>query len=263
MGATTDLDDAAIRAAATLIQRSRHVAALVGAGLSAESGVPTFRGDGGLWTRFGEPTFDGWELFNSDPGAWWDDALAAQHRDSEFARALDSARPNAGHVAMAEMEQMGRLAHTITQNIDDLQHRAGCRKLTEIHGNRYLVRCMNCGGRDRLSTISLDRLPPLCPECGGTLKTDTVMFGEPIPEDALRECYRQAALADLFLVVGTSAVVYPAAEFPVMAKRRGAALIEINPEETDLTPLADIVVRAAAGAALAAIVDELRAETMA
>jgi NAD-dependent deacetylase len=121
---------------------------------------------------------------------------------------------------------------------------------------------MNCGVRDRLSTISLDRHPPLCPECGGILKNDTVMFGEPIPDDALRECYRQASLADVFLAVGTSAVVYPAADFPIMAKRQGAALIEINPEETALTPLADIVVRAPAGASLAAIVEALREPSM-
>ena len=118
---------------------------------------------------------------------------------------------------------------------------------------------MTCGGRDRLSTISLKRIPPLCHECGGYLKNDTVMFGEPIPEDALRECYRQAAIADLFLVIGTSAVVYPAADFPIMAKRHGARLIEINPDETALTDIADVVVRARAGEALPAIVEQLHA----
>lgn len=252
----------AVRRAAAAIKRSKHAAALAGAGLSAESGIPTFRGDDGLWTKFGEPTFDGWHLFNADPKAWWEASLANEAQFSEFARALDAAQPNAGHRAMAELEQMGMLAHVITQNIDDLHRRAGTRRLTEIHGNRYLVRCMTCGARDRLSTISLDRLPPLCPECGGYLKNDTVMFGEPIPEDALRECYVQAARADLFLVVGTSAVVYPAADFPIMAKQHGALLIEINPDETPLTPIADIVVRAPAGTALPAIVEHIRATQM-
>ena len=158
---------------------------------------------------------------------------------------------------MADLEAMGRLAHVITQNIDNLHQRAGSRSLTEIHGNRAKVRCMNCGNRTLLANTGFDRLPPLCLECGGILKNDTVMFGEPIPDDALRECYKQSAMADVFLVVGTSAVVYPAADFPVMAKRRGAPLIEINPDETALSEIADVVVRASAGVALPAIVELL------
>jgi NAD-dependent deacetylase len=114
---------------------------------------------------------------------------------------------------------------------------------------------MNCGARDRLETVSMDRLPPTCPECGGILKNDTVMFGEPIPDDALRMCYRQAAAADLFLVVGTSAVVYPAASFPIMARERGVPLIEINPEPTELSHIADVVIRAPAGTALPELFD--------
>ena len=243
--------------AADAIRRSSHVVALTGAGLSAESGIPTYRGNGGLWTKFGEPTIDGWELFCGDPAAWWNEAIQHKSEGSEFSRAIDAARPNPGHIAMADLEAGGHLAHVITQNIDNLHQEAGARAVTEIHGNRARVRCMNCGARDRLETISLHRLPPLCPECGGVLKNDTVMFGEPIPEDALRECYMQAALADLFMVVGTSAVVYPAADFPVMAKRRGAPLIEVNPEETALSPIADIIIRAPAGEALPRLVQLL------
>ncbi len=249
--------DASTRAAAALMKRSRHTVALSGAGLSAESGIPTYRGANGLWTKFGEPTIDGWEMFCTDPGQWWEVAL--EHREgTEFGRAIDNAEPNHGHMAMAELESMGRLAHVITQNIDNLHQRAGSRSLTEIHGNRAKTRCMNCGNRTLLADTDLDRLPPLCLICGGILKNDTVMFGEPIPDDALRECYKQSALADLFLVIGTSAVVYPAADFPVMAKRRGAPLVEINPDETALSELADVVVRAPAGVALPAIVELLR-----
>ncbi|MCC7365964.1 MAG: NAD-dependent deacylase [Dehalococcoidia bacterium] len=246
--------------AARLLRRSTHAIALVGAGLSAESGIPTYRGTGGLWTKFGEPTIDGWDLFLTDPALWWREALDGRHAESAFAKAIDSASPNPGHHALAELEHMGRLAHIITQNIDDLHRKAGSRHITEIHGNRFLVRCTNCGGRDRLSTISLDRIPPLCPECGGILKNDTVMFGEPIPQDALHECYRQTSMTDLFLSIGTSAVVYPAADFPVMAKRRGAPLIEINPEETPLSEIADVVIRASAGQALPAVVELLHQE---
>lgn len=255
----SDALEAALDATAEVLARSRHAVALVGAGLSAESGIPTYRGSGGVWTKFGEPTIDGWDLFQRNPGAWWEAALASESKTTAFARALEVAEPNAGHVAMAMLEQIGRLAHVITQNIDDLHRKAGTTQLTEIHGNRSLVRCMNCGERSPMRRLKIRQLPPLCEACGGVLKNDTVMFGEPIPDGALRECYRQAVLADAFLVIGTSAVVYPAAEFPVMARRRGAPLIEINPEETALTALADVVVRAPAGVALPALVERLGA----
>ncbi len=249
--------EAALHDAAELIRRSRHAVALVGAGLSAESGIPTYRGPDGVYARFGEPTFDGWDLFREDPRAWWEAALEQRSRGSAFSAAIDRATPNAGHYALAELEQMGRLAHIITQNIDNLHRAAGSRRITEIHGNRFKVRCMECGARERLEKVPMDRLPPLCPACGGIYKNDTVMFGEPIPQDSLDECYRQALRTDLFLTIGTSAVVYPAADFPVMAKRRGAPLIEINPEPTALTEVADVVIRAPAGTALPAIVELL------
>lgn len=248
----------AIAEAAALLREASHAVALTGAGLSAESGIPTYRGTGGVWTRFGEPTIDGWDLFCADPATWWREALDHSRTGSEFSEAIEQAEPNAGHLAMAELERMGRLAHVITQNIDNLHEDAGSRGVTEIHGNRRRVRCMTCGTRDRLELISLEHLPPTCPECGGVLKNDTVMFGEPIPDDALRMCYRQAAAADLFLVIGTSAVVYPAASFPILARERGAPLIEINPEPTELSHIASVVVRAPAGLALPAIVDLLR-----
>lgn len=255
------LDDPAVaaglRQAAALFRRSQHAVALVGAGLSAESGIPTYRGSGGVYDRFGEPTIDGWELFTEDPAAWWEAAIAHETAGSPFSAAIDAAAPNPGHYAMADLEHMGRLAHTITQNIDNLHFVAGSRRVTEIHGNRYRVRCIECGARERLETVRLDRLPPTCPSCGGIYKNDVVMFGEPIPRDAIEACYRETLTADLFMTVGTSAVVYPAADFPVLAKRRGAPLIEVNPEETPLSEIADVVIRAPAGVALPALVDLL------
>lgn len=253
---TPEETDRAIRRAAALLRRSSHAVVLSGAGISAESGIPIYRGANGIWTRQGEPTIDGWELFNTDPERWW--RTCVEHGDSELSRAIAGAHPNSAHTGLAELEQLGLLQHVITQNIDNLHQRAGTRRITEVHGNRLKVRCMNCGGRDRLETISLQRMPPLCPECGGILKTDVVMFGEPIPDDVLHECYRVVARTDLFLVIGTSAVVYPAAEFPVMAKRRGAPIIEINPFETNLSEVADVIIRAKAGEAVPLIVDILR-----
>jgi NAD-dependent deacetylase len=249
--------ESALRQAAALFRRSQYAVALAGAGLSAESGIPTYRGSGGVYERFGEPTIDGWELFVADPAEWWRQAIAHETSGSPFSQAIDRAAPNPGHYAMADLEHMGRLAHVITQNIDNLHAMAGSRRVTEIHGNRYKVRCIECGARERLETVSLDRLPPSCPVCGGLYKNDVVMFGEPIPRDALEECYRQTLAADLFLTIGTSAVVYPAADFPVLAKRRGAPLIEINPETTALSEIADVIIRAPAGVALPALVDLL------
>lgn len=253
----TDLVEPLAVAAALLLQSS-YTVALTGAGLSAESGIPTYRGTGGVWTKFSDPSIDGWDLFVSDPVAWWEAALHPGAAMTEFAQAIEAAEPNAGHISMAKLEEMGHVRHIITQNIDNLHRRAGTASLTEIHGNRFLARCMNCGHRLPLSRLRFEPLPPVCDICGGVYKNDTVMFGEPIPEDALHECYRQTAAADCFIVAGTSAVVYPAAEFPMMAKRRGAALIEINPEETALSEYADVIIRATAGQAFPALVEIIR-----
>ena len=127
-----DLDDV-IQAAADLLRAASHAVALSGAGISAESGIPTFRGAGGLWTRFGEPTFDGWDQFNEDPAAWWRSVIAHRDQSSEFNDALDRAKPNAAHHALADLERMGRLAHVITQNVDNLHRQAGSRRLM-YHG---------------------------------------------------------------------------------------------------------------------------------
>ena len=250
-----------IEAAAALLASARHAVALTGAGMSKESGIPTFRGEGGLWTRNGEPPPNQFEAFAADPALWWrrriDDGIGA------FGAAIDAALPNAGHVALAHLEAMGVLAHLITQNIDDLHGRAGQRSITEIHGNRYWMRCLRCGARTPSGEFAVDptHLPPRCgvAGCGGIVKTDTVMFGEMIPPAALARCEQETALADCFLTVGTSAVVYPAAGYPLEAVRRGVPLVEVNPEPTPLTRFAAVAVRAPSGEALPAIVEVVRA----
>ncbi len=249
----------AVEQAAAVIAASDHVVALVGAGLSAESGIPTFRGPEGLWTKHGEPDLRDYERFAADPKTWWEMRIERQAQFSEFVDALNAAAPNAGHIALREMEDGGWLKHIITQNIDNLHQLAGSRNITEIHGNRTKLRCIQCGRRWSLDEFPIDELPPHCPEpCGGIVKGDTVMFGEPIPRDALDECFEQSRLCDCMLLVGTSAVVYPAAQFPIDVKRAGGALIEVNPNETPLTELSDVVVRGNAGESLPAIVQRLR-----
>ena len=266
-----------IQQAAALIRRARYLVALSGAGLSAGSGIPTYRGVGGLWTRHGTPPLLSYQEFARDPAAWWQKRLAAEvdpsHPVYQMKRAVDAAVPNAGHLALAELERRGILRCVITQNVDNLHGEAGSRSLLEIHGNRNRLRCLGCGLR--FPRDAFDRLlaprdetaashhpepaashpepvegPPLCGECGGVLKLDTVMFGEPIPPDVLDSCREAAERCDCMLLVGTSGTVNPAARLPLLAKERGASLIEVNPESTSLTPWCDIVLSGPADAIL-------------
>ncbi len=245
--------------AAQIVAESAYLIALVGAGLSKESGIPTFRGGDGLWDKHGEPPMDGYQRFLADPAGWWAQRLAEQEKISDFTKAIEEARPNAGHIALAELERSGLLKHIITQNIDNLHQEAGSLAITEIHGNRTKQRCIGCGRRWRREEFVSDVVPPRCPDCDGLVKNDTVMFGEPIPQDALESCYREAQRADAVLLVGTSAVVYPAAEFPAIAYRRGARLIEVNPQETPLTTICSAVLRAPSGEALPQLLERAQA----
>jgi NAD-dependent deacetylase len=249
--------DAGLNDAARIIAFSNYVVALVGAGISVESGIPPFRGPGGIWTKLGEPVANGYQRFMNDPTAWWQERLSDRDELAEFMKALDGAKPNPAHHAMAQMEQAGFLHHIITQNIDNLHQEAGSQAITEIHGNRLKLRCIECDLRYPLKGFPLDEVPPRCPSCNGIVKTDTVMFGEPIPMDALQSCRYQTQVCDCMLLIGTSAVVYPAAEFPLIAARAGASLIEINPMETPLSDICRVVLRAPAGEALPALVGRL------
>ena len=259
---TTDIEGPSLAQAAALIAGARHAVVLAGAGMSKESGIPTFRGDGGLWTVRGEPPLNQYETFSMDPRRWWERRLEQERNADEFAAAIEAAEPNAGHIALAQLEEMGAVAHVISQNIDNLHRRAGQRALTEIHGNRMWMRCVSCETRWPRAEFPVDpeALPPRCalPGCGGIVKGDTVMFGEPIPPSALQRCALETAQADLFLSVGTSAVVYPAAQYPISAAQRGVPLIEINPEPTPLTPLAAVALRGASGEILPALVEAVR-----
>ena len=252
--------------AARIVAESSYLIALVGAGLSKESGIPTFRGGDGLWDKHGEPPMDGYQRFLADPAAWWAERLAEQEKMSEFSKAIEEAQPNPGHLALADMEREGILKHIITQNIDNLHQLAGSAAITEIHGNRTKQRCIECSRRwprEEFPSTSLraglsGEVPPRCPDCGGLVKNDTVMFGEPIPQDALESCYREAQQADAVLLIGTSAVVYPAAEFPAIVYRRGGRLIEVNPQETPLSDACAAVLRAPSGEALPELLERAR-----
>ena len=251
-----------ISRAAALVAGARCVVALTGAGLSVESGIPPFRGPGGLWTKHGEPPLDGYQRFLRDPRRAWQERLSPSEGWAvALHETLARARPNAGHLAFARLEKLGRCDALITQNVDDLHRQAGSRNLLEIHGNHRLLRCIGCMRRFAEGELAIDpqELPPRCPDCGEIVKGDTVHFGEPIPPDVLRGCFEAVERADCMLVAGTSATVFPAAEFPFEVLRRGGCVIEINPYESELTPMATLSLRGPAGAVLAQLAAEVAA----
>ncbi|MGH7894562.1 MAG: Sir2 family NAD-dependent protein deacetylase, partial [Candidatus Binatia bacterium] len=222
--------------AAACLARARYAIALTGAGLSVESGIPPFRGPGGLWTRYGEPPMNGYQRVLADPRKAWEDRLNPQGPMRELWEALARAEPNPGHRALVQLEAMNVLRATITQNVDNLHRLAGSHRLLEIHGNATLIRCVDCVARFERDEIDYALLPPRCPRCDGLLKSDTVSFGEPIPSDVLARCFEVTDACDCMLVAGTSATVYPAAQFPLDVRQRGGDLIEINLYESELTP---------------------------
>ena len=236
-----------------------YVVAMTGAGMSVESGIPPFRGADGLWTKYGTPPMDGFAQFREDPTGWWNrrtnekiDAHILELRD-----ALTKARPHAGHFALAGMEQSGALKSVITQNIDGLDEKAGLENLVEIHGNRQKLRCLECGRRESLGDIVPLFAPDPCEACGGLVKFDTVMFGEPIPGDVMAAARAEIDRADCVLAIGTSATVRPASGLLWIAEAAGANIIEINPSETKITPLCKVSLRTTAGRALPALLNEL------
>lgn len=260
---TPAIDDQIDRAAIA-VTAARHVVALTGAGLSVESGIPPFRGPGGLWTKYGEPPMDGYRRFIEDPAKAWRERLSPT---AEWAVALRDtlaeAKPNVGHRSLAELERIERCGCVITQNVDDLHTQAGSRNLLEIHGNHRLLRCLECMQRFEPEEILIDpeNLPPHCPVCDGVVKGDTVQFGEPIPPDVLRRCYEEVERADCMLVIGTSATVYPAADLPLEVLRNGHTVIEVNPTDTEFTSLATLSLRGPAGAILERLLQRVAAAT--
>ena len=248
--------------AAGLLEKSTYTVALAGAGLSVESGIPPYRGPGGLWTKYGQPPLLSYQEFTEDPKAWWESRLTGELEPGnpvyEMKLAVDRASPNKGHLVLAEMERRGLLQCTVTQNVDDLHGAAGSVRLLEIHGNRTRVRCAGCARRWPRDGFPFDELPPKCQECGGVIKLDTVMFGEPIPSGVLQACADEAGRCDCMLLVGTSGTVNPAAQLPLMAKERGAVLIEVNPGPTALTPWCDLALAGPSGEILPMLLEELQ-----
>ena len=195
----------AIQRAARDIFTARYGIALTGAGISTESGIPDFRGPSGVWTLNPEAerrAYRSYDEFIDNPLGWWTSALTGPGHNFSLGD-IGQAKPNAGHLALAELEKLGVLKSTITQNIDALHEKAGTRNLLEFHGSAAKLRCLSCGARFRREAIDLERmliehtLPPACPTCGGLLKTDTVFFGESIPDDVATRSFQEAQKCDL------------------------------------------------------------------
>ena len=244
-----------IRDAAEIIKKSNYVTCLTGAGISVESGIRPFRGPGGLWTEKGEPPMDGYRRFLSDPEAYWRRRLEAK---SEFGITIQNSEPNHGHIALAQLEAMNILKYLITQNIDNLHIAAGSKNVLEIHGNGRYLRCVDCSAKWQSDEFKVETIPPRCPNCGGVVKNDTVMFGEPIPGKVLNRCFEEVQRSDCMIVAGTSATVTPAANLPLIVRRNGGALIEVNIRESEISYNCDVNIFAPSGEALPRIVEELK-----
>jgi len=222
------------------------VAILTGAGISAESGVPTFRGAGGLWKNYKPEELATPEAFAKDPRLVWE---WYNWRRELIAKAL----PNPGHRALVELEKRKPRFTLITQNVDGLHDRAGSGKILRLHGDIWRMKCTACGSNWPDRRVPLPKIPPHC-ACGGLARPGVVWFGEPLPDGMMKEAEHAASSAQVFLVIGTSAVVVPAASLVPYAKKAGAKVVEINTEETAATAIVDCALRGPAGELLPQLV---------
>jgi len=270
------MEDSIERAAKDLAE-SKYAIALTGAGMSTESGIADFRGPKGIWTTNKEAeakAYQRYELFLNNPKAYWEEILGLRGTYGKFHGQIRQAQPNPGHYALAELEALGILKCVITQNIDGLHKKAGSKKVLEYHGSVNALRCISCGSRFAWGEVSLDELPPHC-KCGAVLKDDVVHFKEPIPSDVVEESEKEALGCDLMLICGTSAVVYPFANLPRMARyhksrlvpgldvmghKANVKIIEINADPTPLTDegISDYLIQGKTGEILPRIAEEVK-----
>lgn len=244
--------DKIIKELQDLVANSKKLVAFTGAGISADSGISTFRGAGGLWSKYDPDIYANVNIFMQDSTYYWN-----FFRDERYP-VIKKAKPNAAHYALVELEKQEKLYGVITQNIDGLHQLAGQSYVIELHGNTRKIRCLNCEKIYAWNEVynQLEKeLPPRCNFCGGRLKPATILFGEPLPQRALDEAVIAAKKCDVFLVLGSSLVVYPAAQLPVIAKENNAKLAIINIDSTPLDNIADIVIQDSASRVLSKIKD--------
>jgi len=234
------------------IGKAHRVVAFTGAGISAESGVPTFRGNEGIWAKFKPEELANMDAFLRNPEMVWEWYAARK-------KVIAEVKPNPGHYALAEMEKIVPVVTVVTQNIDNLHRRAGSTNIFELHGNIERNFCMKCGKPYNNEFVMTAGRLPRC-MCGGLIRPDVVWFGEMLPEDEWNGAEKACRAADVLLSIGTSGVVYPAAYLPLEAKRNGAFIVEINPEPTPLTEYADEFLQGNSGVILPQLLERLKAQ---
>lgn len=241
---------------AGLIRAARRTVVFTGAGMSTESGIPDFRSPGGIWTKMMPVEF---QDYVRDPDA----RRVSWQRRFEMEETWNKVQPNDGHRAVAELVAQGRISHVITQNIDALHQAAGVpdAEVIELHGNTRYAKCLDCGLRVEIPEIrahfDVHGDAPDCAACGGIVKTATISFGQPMPQDEMLRAEAATLACELMLVMGSSLGVYPAAGFPLMAKRNGAGLVILNRDETPQDRYADLVINDEIGPTIRAVVDRL------
>ncbi|MEN8249503.1 MAG: NAD-dependent deacylase [Bacteroidota bacterium] len=239
-----------IKLAAELIRESNRTVAFTGAGISVESGIPPFRGEGGLWSKY-DPIFLDINYFKMNPNESW--VLIKEIFYDYFGQA----KPNGAHTSLARMEQDGQLQSIITQNIDNLHFDAGSREVYEFHGNSRQLICQRCNNRMPVKEFDLKTLPPRCPQCDSVLKPDFIFFGEGIPEPANSNSFAEIHRADVFILIGTSGEIMPASLIPFEAQKMGKKIIEINIEPSNYTSISDVFLQGKASEVMERLVGEL------
>jgi len=251
-GREKNMDHQLIQRAAKDILHSKKTIAFTGAGISVESGIPDFRGAQGLWQKYDPEEYAHIHAFQSNPDKVW-------MMLKDMFLLIMEAKPNPAHRGLADLEQMGYLSSVITQNVDGLHQAAGSRNVIEFHGTHRTLSCLKCSTTIDGTSLKMEDLPARCSRCSSLLKPDVVFFGEPIPWEAQVMSFKESKSCNAVLVIGTSAVVYPAASIPITAKERGATVIEINTEATPLTgQISDYLICGSAGEIIPAIVEEVK-----
>ena len=245
-------NDADIAQLTSLLQNARRVVIFTGAGMSTESGIPDFRSPGGIWTKMKPIEFSDYVGSEESRRESWQRKFAGGDK-------IAKAQPNSGHETIAKWVEQGKVAAVITQNVDNLHQNSGIPddKIIELHGNSTYASCLECGARYELEEIKAEftrtEMPPPCNFCNGIIKTATISFGQAMPVDKMQRAEEEALACDLFIAIGSSLVVYPAAGFPVIAKKNGAKLVILNREATDIDPVCDLVLHAEIGETLSAV----------
>jgi len=245
--------DTQISKAADLLKQSRYTTAFTGAGISVESGIPPFRGETGLWSKYDPIVLDIGYFHSNSLESW-------KVIKEIFYDFFGKAKPNKAHEVLAELERKGMLKNIITQNIDNLHQEAGSKEVYEFHGNSRDLVCTKCSKRFGMHDVDFDKLPVTCDVCGGLVKPDFIFFGEGIPQDAYSKSLAAAENADLFLVIGTTGEIMPASQIPVNAKNNGVKIIEINIEPSSYTyQITDVFIKGKATEVLEKLLLELNA----